>query len=396
MKPIYFYDDARARTFEPFALTRPISTLRTGAFVTTTRWSDSGPSCFLGSPWLTDFAEHDAPAAANGRIEAGSLIVNSRFIPRARVQARGRTVVSGGRVCAVALERDLAAGDFADGTLTLDSLAGAHATEVSEIEGRWLENVWDLIGFLPEQLSADLELIAATAEKLPPSGMNIVGGGGVFAAEGAKIDPMVAFDTTGGPIHLGRDTTVASFTRLVGPLFVGEHSVLMGDQIGGSSIGDHCKVRGEMSNTVMLGYSNKGHAGFVGHSYLGRWVNLGAGTTTSNLKNTYGTVALWTPGGVRDSGLQFLGTLFGDHAKTGIGMMLTTGTVVGAGANIYGSQTPPKAVPPFAWGDSAPYGTFDSAKLGDVAERVMARRQVELGESGRRHLAACFDARWTA
>ena len=97
-----------------------------------------------------------------------------------------------------------------------------------------------------------------------------------------------------------------------------------------------CKVRGELSNTIFLGYSNKGHDGFVGHSYLGRWVNLGAGTITSNLKNTYGTVSLWTPDGVRDTGLQFLGTLFGDHVKTGIGLRLTTGTVLGAGANVYG------------------------------------------------------------
>ena len=101
-----------------------------------------------------------------------------------------------------------------------------------------------------------------------------------------------------------------------------------------SAIGHNCRVHGETSNSVFLAYSNKGHDGFVGHSYFGRWVNLGAGTTTSNLKNTYGPVSLWTPSGIRDSGLQFLGTFAGDHAKTGIGLRLTTGTVLGAGAPI--------------------------------------------------------------
>ena len=129
---------------------------------------------------------------------------------------------------------------------------------------------------------------------------------------------------------------IRAFTRINGPCYVGRDVNVMGGDISGCSIGDVCKVRGELSNTIFVGHSNKGHDGFVGHSYLGRWVNLGAGTITSNLKNTYGTVALWTPTGVRDTGMQFLGTLFGDHVKTGIGLRLTTGTVLGAGANVYG------------------------------------------------------------
>jgi hypothetical protein len=150
-----------------------------------------------------------------------------------------------------------------------------------------------------------------------------------------------------------------------------------------------------MSNTVMVGHANKGHDGFVGHSYMGRWVNLGAGTITSNLKNTYGPVSLWTPRGMRDTGMQFLGTMFGDHAKTGIGTCLTTGTVLGAGANVYGAQTPPKAVPPFAWGSAPPYDVYRLDKFLEVAERVMARRQVTLSGRARQQLAASHSARWT-
>jgi UDP-N-acetylglucosamine diphosphorylase/glucosamine-1-phosphate N-acetyltransferase len=189
---------------------------------------------------------------------------------------------------------------------------------------------------------------------------------------------------------------VHAFTRLVGPLYVGTGSSVTTDKVAASSIGDTCKVHGEMSNTIMIGHANKGHDGFVGHSILGRWVNLGAGTITSNLKNTYGTVQLWTPDGVRDTGLQFLGTLFGDHAKTGIGLTLTTGTVMGAGANVYGSRMPPKAVPPFAWGEASEFAGYHVDKFLEVAERMMARRHVTLSDGARRQLRASYAARWTA
>jgi UDP-N-acetylglucosamine diphosphorylase/glucosamine-1-phosphate N-acetyltransferase len=181
----------------------------------------------------------------------------------------------------------------------------------------------------------------------------------------------------------------------VGPLYVGAGSTVTTDRIAASSIGDTCKVHGEVSNTIFLGHANKGHDGFVGHSMLGRWVNLGAGTITSNLKNTYGTVQLWTPDGVRETGLQFLGTLFGDHAKTGIGLTLTTGTVLGAGANVFGSAMPPKAVAPFSWGEAGAFADYRADKFLDVAARMMARRHVRLTESMRRQLTASYAARWT-
>ncbi len=200
------------------------------------------------------------------------------------------------------------------------------------------------------------------------------------------------FDVTAGPVVVRRGATVQAFTRVVGPCYIGEHSLVTADRISGCAIGDHCRVHGEISASILIGHANKSHDGFVGHSYFGRWVNLGAGTTTSNLKNTYGTVALWTPDGVRDTGLQFLGTLFGDHAKTGIGLQLTTGTVVGAGANVY-DRMPPKYVPPFAWGGSAPYDTYDAARFATVAERVMARRQVQLSPAMREVLAAAHARR---
>jgi hypothetical protein len=168
-----------------------------------------------------------------------------------------------------------------------------------------------------------------------------------------------------------------------------------GGRIASTAIGEQCRVHGEVSMTVFLGHSNKSHDGFVGHSYLGRWSNLGASTVTSNLKNTYGSVALWTPQGVRDSGMQFLGTLFGDHAKTAIATRLTTGSVIGAGANVFATTMTSKVIAPFSWGGaSGDASVYAVDKFLSVAERVMSRRHVELTERGRRWLSAAHAARW--
>jgi hypothetical protein len=153
-------------------------------------------------------------------------------------------------------------------------------------------------------------------------------------------------------------------------------------------------VRGELSETIVLGHANKAHDGFVGHSYLGRWVNLGAGTITSNLKNTYGTVQLWTPDGMRDTGTIKLGSFLGDHVKTGIGTRLTTGSVIGAGSNVYGSRMPPKFVRPFSWGEGDALVPYRLDRFLAIAERAMGRRQITLGAGARRQLAAAHERSW--
>jgi UDP-N-acetylglucosamine diphosphorylase/glucosamine-1-phosphate N-acetyltransferase len=228
-----------------------------------------------------------------------------------------------------------------------------------------------------------------------PAGAIVIGEHPVLIAEGARVEPQVVFDASEGPIYIGAGSAVHAFTRFVGPCYVGRETEVVGDRIATCSIGDVCKVRGELSNTIILGHTNKGHDGFVGHSYMGRWVNLGAGTITSNLKNTYGPVTLWTPRGVRGTGMQFLGTFFGDHAKTGIGTCLTTGTVLGAGANVFGSAMPPKVVPPFSWGGTPPHDVYALDKFIEVAERVMERRDLKMSDGTRHQLEAAYSARWS-
>jgi UDP-N-acetylglucosamine diphosphorylase/glucosamine-1-phosphate N-acetyltransferase len=210
----------------------------------------------------------------------------------------------------------------------------------------------------------------------------------VYVEAGATVEPLVCLDATAGPILVRRRATIAAFTRLVGPCYVGEHSSVLGGRVAVAAIGEWCKVQGEVNTVVFHSFANKGHDGFVGHSLVGRWANLGAGTTTSNLKNTYGTVQLWTPDGVRDTGLQFAGTLFGDHVKSGIGTMLNTGTVLGAGANVFGGVMPSKMVPAFGWGAGAPYDHYDLSRFLRAAERAMARRAQPLTERARRQLSA--------
>jgi UDP-N-acetylglucosamine diphosphorylase / glucose-1-phosphate thymidylyltransferase / UDP-N-acetylgalactosamine diphosphorylase / glucosamine-1-phosphate N-acetyltransferase / galactosamine-1-phosphate N-acetyltransferase len=399
MSAIYFYDDARARQFEPFALTRPGSELRAGTSLIRKRWERATSlesAGFISSKHLAHFEEGKAPPAVapKGEIPAGSIIVNTRcVIPLDLEVDRFDLLMCQGAACAVRLARALPVSQFADGSIDI----GAIQTSLGgrKISGRWINEVWDFIATLPEQLAEDIPRRAKALEATELTDATVVGSEKVFIEEGARIGPQVVLDASDGPILIRKGAVVAPFTHLVGPMAVGRDSQILGDHVALSSIGDHCKVRGEFSNSIVLGHSNKGHAGFVGHSYLGRWVNLGALTTTSNLKNTYGPVQLWTPTGVKSTGQQFLGTLFGDHAKTGIGTMLSTGTVIGAGASVFGANTPPKVIPPFAWGSAEPYETYDVAKFLVVAERMMARRQVELGDNTRKQLAEAHKRRWS-
>lgn len=399
MSALYFYDDVRARQFEPFSLTRPGCELRAGASLVRRRWeriTGLKSAGFISAPHLSHFEEDDAPAAVDPKSEipAGSVIVNTRCIlPLDSRLDRFDLLMCEGSACAVKLARELPVSQFADGAVDL----GAIQTSLGgrKVKGRWINDVWELVGTLVEQLSEDIPLRARSLTKIAKHSAEVMGDQPVFVEDGAEIGPQVVLDASDGPILVRKGAVIRPFTYLVGPISVGRGSQIMGARVAASSIGDHCKIRGEFNNSLVLGHSNKGHAGFVGHSYLGRWVNLGALTTTSNLKNTYGPVHMWTPTGVRDTGQQFLGTLFGDHAKTGIGLMISTGTVIGAGANVFGRGTPPTVVPPFAWGDSAPYETFEITKFLTVAERVMARRDVKLGDKARKHLAEAHKRRWS-
>ncbi len=383
--PLYLYDDAVARLFEPFALTRPAGELRAGAELARRRWEralGTRAAGFVGAAHLAGFEEFDAPPAAGAELPAGAVVANARCAVRlAAADPSADVWRCGGRVAAVRLRAPLAADRLAGGALPLDALAAdalaGGAGRAADLDGWWVDAVWDYVAHLQTMLADDVAVLGAECDAAEHDAA-VVGGHPVYVERGATVEPYVVFDATAGPVLVRRGATVHAFTRVVGPCFVGEGSTVTADKISGCSIGEVSRVHGEVSATIVLGHANKAHDGFVGHSYLGRWANLGAGTTTSNLKNTYGTVALWTPAGVRDTGLQFLGTLLGDHARTGIGLRLTTGSVVGAGANVY-DRMPPKFTPPFGWGGGAPYDAYDVERFVRVAARAMQRRGVALG-----------------
>lgn len=401
MTAVYLYDDACARTFEPFALTRPAGEMRAGALLVRHRWQQALGIPVVGhitSAHLAGFEEPGAaPVISEGILPRGSWLANARFAPTLEALGEPDQVAAGDSLAAVRLASDVPVASLLDGTATLGSLAyqpgsGHHAVKAG---GWWMREVWDYIAHLVPMLESDLPILGAAMSRAEPAGCIRVGAHPVFIEDGAVVEGAVCFDVSAGPVLVRAGAHVQAFTRLVGPLYIGERSIVTTDRIAASSIGDVCKVHGEVSNTIFTGHSNKGHDGFVGHSILGRWVNLGAGTITSNLKNTYGTVQLWTPDGVRETGLPFLGTMFGDHAKTGIGLRLTTGSVLGAGANVYGSAMPAKAVAPFAWGEAGNFTTYRLDKFLDVATRMMSRRHVTLSARARDQLSASYNARWT-
>lgn len=399
MTQLHLYDDLPARAFEPFALTRPCGELRAGAVLIRARWERAlalAATGFVAGGHLADFDEAGAPPFSGDVIPAGSIIASSRcVVALGRIDAEAAAWHCAGRRAAVRLGKDVARAALADGSMSLERLPMAEGRH-TELKGRWLDELWDLIRDLTPQLAEDIvALVPSLAVSPPPEHAVVLGPNPVYVEQGATIEPYTVFDTWAGPVLVRRGATVFAFTRVVGPCYIGEESTVAGDRIANCSIGEVSRIHGEISTTIVLGHSNKGHEGFVGHSLLGRWVNLGAGTTTSNLKNTYGTVQLWTPRGMRDTGLQFFGTAFGDHVKTGIGLRLSTGTVLGAGANVYDAM-PPKAVAPFSWGGGAPYDTYDAEKFVRVAAKAMSRRHVTLGDKGRRQLLRAHGARWSA
>jgi len=389
----YLYDDARARAIAPFALTRPLGEMRAGAELVRRRWEmafGTPAAGMVAAPHLEAFEEPGAPPAAPAALPARAVLVNTRCVAPLGWKARDVDVwTCGGEIAAVRLARDTPVAELARGDAPLQAL-GAPGSRVEAVDGRWITAAWSFIADLPAQLREDIAVLGPRAAAAQPAGAIVVGAQPIYVEPDAVIEPGVCFDVSAGPVLVRRGATVRAFTRLVGPCVVGDGATVLGDRVAACAIGDGAVVRGELSETIVLGQSNKSHDGFVGHSYLGRWVNLGAGTITSNLKNTYGTVQMWTPNGMQDTGLLKLGTMFGDHVKTGIGLRLTTGSVVGAGSNVYGSIMPPKVVPPFSWGEGRAFDTYRLDKFLETAERAMGRRGVPLGERARRQLSEAY------
>jgi UDP-N-acetylglucosamine diphosphorylase / glucose-1-phosphate thymidylyltransferase / UDP-N-acetylgalactosamine diphosphorylase / glucosamine-1-phosphate N-acetyltransferase / galactosamine-1-phosphate N-acetyltransferase len=387
---LVLFDDDVARDWRPFTLTRPAGELLFGTRTLRERAEAAlGLTCVghLGSDALADFDEPWAPPVLGRDAEvgdAGAVLLRSRFVAEpTRLPDDPALLVSGGRVVGA---RVPAGARLPDPEFFRDPDAHGLDLPRHEVTGELLEGVWSLMSRNPDRLGRDLAGIEASPL---PQAVARRGEHPVSLGRGVEMAPGTILDTRHGPIRLDDGVVVNPFTHLVGPAWVGPGTSLLGGAFTAVSIGRRCKVRGEMEASVVLGYSNKAHDGFLGHAYVGMWVNLGALTTNSDLKNNYGPVRIWTPAGDVDTGETKVGCFLGDHVKTAIGTMLNTGTVIEAGANVFGGM-PPKYLPPFSWGDAeTPY---EAAPFLATARTVMGRRDVELTDRQRRLLEAAWAA----
>lgn len=370
--------------WEPFAGVRPVAELRAGAWRVRERWERAlgiRASAIHGAH-VAGFHELDAPpVTAPTAIRGPAIVASSLFAPAAgalAVEPGGRLVHDGRTVARqVPAGAELSAAEAAD-----EPAVGR------EVAGVRLGGAFMLLDALEALLPGDCEEAAAGGGDALPEQTIVLGPRERVAARGASIEPGVVFDVRGGAVVIERGAEVRSGTRIEGPCWIGPGARIVGGFLRGSVIGPSCVVRGEVSASVFLGYANKAHDGFVGHSVIGHWANLGAGTTTSNLKNTYGPVRLHVAGERIETGRTFVGSLIGDHAKTAIGTMLSTGSVVGAGANVLGGAPVPRYLPPFTWGPAGERVSEEGFLR--IAARVMPRRGVELTEERSASLAATW------
>lgn len=396
---LYLFDDARARSWSPFSRTRPVGELLFGCLLQRERAARIFGACdgHLAGPALGGFEEPGAPpVVALDDLGTGE----PRVFLSSRVVAEGctsdlpdRTELPGGaRRLRIVVDGEtvgwyVPAGEPAPSSAELaDPAAGenpaAHgAADPIELEGSVLDWPWTLVDRNADRIARDAAELHPGDSSFLLTDAHVDGDHHVSLGAKVSVDPSVFLDVRDGPIWLDDRVRVLGPARLTGPLYVGPDSVLLGGTIGTSSIGPVCKVRGEVEASVFLGWSNKAHDGYLGHALVGRWVNLGAMTTNSDLKNSYSSVRVQiAPDRVVDTGMLKVGALVGDHVKTGIGTLITTGAHVGTGSNLFGGGVAPRWVPPFSWGAGDPFTEYRLDTFLEVAKRAMSRRDQELTE----------------
>jgi UDP-N-acetylglucosamine diphosphorylase/glucosamine-1-phosphate N-acetyltransferase len=244
-----------------------------------------------------------------------------------------------------------------------------------------IKNTWNIFSYNSIAIKTDFKNLTEGRTSQPiPKNVHIINKENIFIEEGAQI-LFSSLNASEGPIYIGKNALIMEGSMVRGPFYLGEESVLkMGTKIyGATTIGPHSKVGGEVNNSVIFGYSNKGHEGFLGNSVLGEWCNIGADSNNSNLKNNYAEVRLWNyeTENFAKTGLQFCGLIMGDHSKCAINTMFNTGTVVGVSANIFGSNFPRNFIPSFSWGGAAGFSVYQVAKAIETASLVYKRRDLE-------------------
>jgi UDP-N-acetylglucosamine diphosphorylase/glucosamine-1-phosphate N-acetyltransferase len=376
MNYILFGDQTRNHLL-PFTFTRPIADIRLGILTIREKWER-----YLNAKTSTlteQYLNIKFPLVK----EADNILINSSIMPNETIVqelqklAPNQTLITGETIIALRLKaEDIENLDWE----VIDSITPMKTAS----SPKKINYLWDLIQMNEEAIISDFELITKGRKSQPiPDTARVIAPERIFIEEGAVIEHVI-INASEGPVYIGKKAQIMDGSILRGPVAVGEDSkIRMGAKIyGATSIGPFCKVGGEVTHSIIFGYSNKAHDGFLGHSVIGEWCNLGADTNTSNLKNSYENVRLWDyqEESFVKTELQFCGTFMGDHSKCGINTMFNTGTVVGVGSQVFGSGFMRNFIPSFSWGSVAGFSVHNIDKSLDIARRVYARRNMEFAK----------------
>ncbi|WP_460219594.1 GlmU family protein [Psychroserpens sp. MEBiC05023] len=378
------FDGPSRNNLLPFTFTRPVADIRVGILTIREKWEKH-----LGFTTTTLTEEYLSEKFPMVELNE-NIMINASYLPNYELVAliksleENQAIFKGEDVIAFYTKDTQEDIDFE----TYDAIEYDNPILT-------IEHTWDIFSNNGKAIEADFELLTQGRNSQPiPSSNNVLAAEHIFIEEGAKLE-FATLNANSGPIYIGKDAEIMEGSIIRGPFALCDNAtVKLGAKIyGPTTVGPHSKVGGEVNNSVIFGYSNKGHDGFLGNSVLGEWCNLGADTNNSNLKNNYAEVRLWNyqTQGFAKTGLQFCGLMMGDHSKCGINTMFNTGTVVGVSANIFGSGFPRNFVPSFSWGGYSGVTTYLTKKAFEVAEVVMKRRNIEFSELDKAILEQVFE-----
>ena len=370
--------DSNRSNFYPLSYTRPISEFRIGILTIKEKWTHYYKNI---STKTEDYLVSKYPI----RLQKENLWIDASVLPSKELKTEldslrnGEVLESNGKIIA-----------FKNLNYSFKNLNKINTS----ILVNSIENICDIFSDNGREIEADFKLLTTARKSQEISDTNTVIGKHIFIEKGAKISCSI-LNAENGPIYIGKNTEIMDGAIIRGPFAMCENSVLkMGAKIyGPTTLGPHCKVGGEVNNSVFFGYSSKAHDGFLGNSVIGDWCNLGADTNNSNLKNNYAEVKLWNYEMERfkKTGLQFCGLIMGDHSKCGINTMFNTGTVIGVSANIFGSGFPRNFIPSFSWGGASGFQVYKLPKVFEVASKVFERRKLDFDENEQNILSEVYD-----
>jgi len=369
------FDDEKRQSLLPLTYTRPLAELRVGILTIREKWEKhlNTPCSHLTAEYLQKKFPL-VPSDDNLLINAG-VLPNPELVTQILSLQPNTKLMKEGVVVAIRSKgKTLLEGMNYHSIETVSSV-------VTVAPMRRLEYAWDIFSFNGEEMSLDFSMLTKGRKSGTLSSTNrVIRPENIFVEEGARVECSI-LNASEGIIYIGKNAEVMEGAMIRGPFALMEGAqVKMGTRIyGPTTIGPYSRVGGEISHSMIQGFSNKAHDGFLGNSVVGEWCNLGADTNNSNLKNNYSQVKVWNYQEERfvNSKLQFVGLIMGDHSKCSINTMFNTGTVVGVSANIFGTGFPPKFIPSFSWGGSDGFATYRIEEAIEVAQRVYERRKIE-------------------